>query len=502
MQHRVFRQRPFFKIYAHGVGTADLGATRCGWRRLLLVWLLALAFLGSAASAQARNTPDSFADLAERLLPIVVNISTTQLLEGAPEGDAFEDLFREFFERRGGDDMPSIPPQRRQSSLGSGFIIGPEGYIVTNHHVVEGADEITIRLHDNTALQAEIIGSDDKTDLALLKVENGAPLPAAVWGDSDRARVGDWVLAVGNPFGLGGTVTAGIISARQRDINAGPYDDFLQTDASINRGNSGGPTFNMDGEVIGVNTAIFSPSGGSIGIGFAIPSSMARGIIDSLREFGEVRRGWLGVHIQTLTEELAEGLRLPDANGALVASVVANSPADTAGIQQGDVILEFDGRAVSEMRRLPRMVAETPIGRTVEVTVWRRGERQKVEVDLGLLNEEVAAALPQPEVVPGPEQRIEDLGLTLSGLSDELQRRFQIDPDAEGVVVTEVDPVSDAAERGLRAGDVIVELDQEPVTTPEEVRHHLERAREEGYRVVTLLVLRNGEYQWIALRIG
>jgi len=494
-------QHPFFnKRRAFGFRALIFTPTRS--RQVALGWLLSLFALTLAATAQARTAPESFADLAERVLPIVVNISTSQVVEGAPEGDSFEELFRDFFERRGGEDMPAIPRQRRQSSLGSGFIIDPEGYIVTNHHVVEGADEITVRLHDNTSLKAEVVGTDDKTDLALLKVETSTPLPAAEWGNSDLARVGDWVLAVGNPFGLGGTVTAGIISARQRDINAGPYDDFLQTDASINRGNSGGPTFNMDGQVIGVNTAIFSPSGGSIGIGFAIPSNMARGIIDSLREYGEVRRGWLGVHIQTLTEELAEGLRLPDANGALVASVVSNSPADLAGIQQGDVILEFDGRTVTEMRRLPRMVAETPVGRTVEVVVWRRGERQKLKVDVGLLDETVAAALPQPEVIPSGEQRIEELGLTLSEISSELQQRFQIDREAVGVVVTEVEEDSDAAERGLRPGDLIVEIDQEPVTLPDEVRHHLEKAREEGYRVVTLLVLRNGEYQWIALRIG
>jgi len=471
-------------------------------RRAVRGWLLAFAALALASTAEARGVPESFADLAEELLPTVVNISTSHLVEGGPGGDSFEELFREFFERRGGEDMPSIPQQRRQASLGSGFIIDPDGYIVTNHHVVDGADEIMVRLHDNTAIQAEVVGSDDKTDLALLKVESDQPLPAARWGDSDASRVGDWVLAIGNPFGLGGSLTAGIISARQRDINAGPYDDFLQTDASINRGNSGGPTFNMNGEVIGVNTAIFSPSGGSVGIGFAIPSSMARGIIDSLKEFGEVRRSWLGVHIQTLTDELAEGLRLPNTNGALVASVVEGGPAAEAGIEQGDVILEFDGREVSEMRRLPRMVAETPIGRSVEVTIWRRGEAKTLEVDLGLLDETVATALPLPEEPESREKAIDDLGLTLSPLNEELQQRFQIEADAQGVVVIEVAPASDAAERGLRAGDLIVEMDQEPVATPDDVVQHVEQARDEGYRVVTLLVLRNGEYQWVALRIG
>ena len=495
MQHIVFRQ-----TLSSAVRASRLSALLR--QPALRSLLFALVILALAPPAHARGVPESFADLAEDLLPTVVNISTSQLVEGTPGSDSFEELFREFFERRGGEEMPAIPQHRRQASLGSGFIIDPDGYIVTNHHVVDGADEIMIRLHDNTALQAEIVGTDDKTDLALLKVESEQPLPAAQWGNSDTARVGDWVLAIGNPFGLGGSMTAGIISARQRDINAGPYDDFLQTDASINRGNSGGPTFNMSGEVIGVNTAIFSPSGGSIGIGFAIPSSMARGIIESLREFGEVRRGWLGVHIQTLTEELAEGLRLPGSNGALVASVVSGGPAEQAGIEQGDVILEFDGREVTEMRRLPRMVAETPIGRSVEVVIWRRGERQTLEVDLGLLDETVVAALPGPEEARPSEKRIEDLGLTLGALNEELQQRFQLDPESEGVVVLEVEPASDAADRGLRAGDVIVEIDQEPVANPEEVVRHLEQAREDGYRVVTLLVLRNGEYQWVALRIG
>src|SRR5690625_3802351 len=494
-------QHPFFnKRRAFGFRALIFTPTRS--RQVALGWLLSLFALTLAATAQAHTAPESFADLAERVLPIVVNISTSQVVEGAPEGDSFEELFRDFFERRGGEDMPAIPRQRRQSSLGSGFIIDPEGYIVTNHHVVEGADEITVRLHDNTSLKAEVVGTDDKTDLALLKVETSTPLPAAEWGNSGLARVGDWVLAVGNPFGLGGTVTAGIISARQRDINAGPYDDFLQTDASINRGNSGGPTFNMDGQVIGVNTAIFSPSGGSIGIGFAIPSNMARGIIDSLREYGEVRRGWLGVHIQTLTKELAEGLELPDAQGALVASVVEGGPGALAGIKAGDVILEFDGRAVTDMRRLPRLVAETPVDEAVEVVIWRRGARHVLEVDLDLLEETVAAALPPPAAPSSQEEMIDDLGLTLSMINEELQERFRLEGEAEGLVVTKVDPLGDAAKRGLRAGDLIVEMDQEIVASPGDVEKHLRRARKDGYRVVTLLILRDGEYQWIAVRIG
>jgi serine protease Do len=305
--------------------------------------LLVLAWSGVA---HGRAAPESFADLVDTLLPTVVNISTTQEVERGGGSEEFEEFFREFFERRGEE----RPQRRRQSSLGSGFIIDPSGYIVTNHHVIAEADQITVRLADESELEATLVGSDEKTDLALLKVESDHPLPFAKWGDSEATRIGDWVIAIGNPFGLGGTVTAGIVSARQRDINSGPYDNFIQTDAAINRGNSGGPMFNVDGEVIGINSAIFSPSGGSVGIGFAIPSALARNIIAQLEEGGEVQRGWLGVRIQTVTDELAEGLRLDRARGALVASVSEGGPAEAAGIKQGDVILIFDGREVTAAR--------------------------------------------------------------------------------------------------------------------------------------------------------
>ncbi|WP_022728529.1 DegQ family serine endoprotease [Fodinicurvata sediminis] len=457
--------------------------------------------------AQARSAPDSFADLADELLPTVVNISTSQVIEDDGRLDNFEELFREFFERRGnGGESPDFPRQRRTSSLGSGFIIDSSGYIVTNNHVVAEADEITVRLFDNTALEAEIVGTDDKTDLALLKVETDRDLPAAKWGDSDSARVGEWILAIGNPYGLGGSVTAGIISARQRDINAGPYDDFLQTDASINRGNSGGPTFDMDGRVIGVNTAIFSPSGGSVGIGFAIPSAMARNVIDSLKEHGEVRRGWLGVQIQTVTEELAEGLRLDEARGALVASLFEGGPAERGGIQQGDVILEFDGREVATMRELPRMVAETRVGRDVDVVVWRRGEERTLSVTLGEMDDEALSGPnsedtrdPQPEPESGS---LDDLGLELGSLSEERRNEFGLARDVEGVLVTELDPLGLAAEAGLQLGDVIAEVDQEPVSRPSEIEEHVAAARQEGYRVITLLILRGNDYLWVALPLG
>jgi len=486
-----------------------------GRGRLLAAILLLLTFAlvaAPAAEVQARAAPDSFADLAEKLLPTVVNISTTQQVESSEGGipDDFRDLFRDFFERRGQrgqEPQPAPPIMRRATALGSGFIIDPSGYIVTNFHVVDGADEITVRLADDTNLKAKLIGGDDKTDLALLKVESPKPLPAAHWGDSDSIRVGDWVLAIGNPFGLGGTVTAGIISARQRDINAGPYDDFLQTDASINRGNSGGPTFNMEGEVVGVNTAIYSPSGGSIGIGFAIPSVMARNIIDSLRRFGEVRRGWLGVRIQTVTEELAEGLRLPNTHGALVASVSPTGPAAEAGIEQGDVILEFNGRPVVEMRNLPRLVAETPVGDKVDVDLWRKGERKTVQVTVGLLDEAAVAALtpespPKEGQVP-TEQSLEGLGLTLGELTSDTRQRFGLADDSKGVLVTGVTPAGPAAEKGFRPGDLIIEVDQEAVTTPEDVSQRIAKAKSEGFRVVTVLVRRasGGDVEWVALPI-
>ncbi len=468
---------------------------RAQWLAALIVVLAALMW---AQLAHARGAPESFADLAERLLPTVVNISTTQKVEAGQE-QQFEEFFKDFFERRGGDD-PQPPQRRRASSLGSGFIIDPTGYIVTNHHVVENADEVTVRFYDGTTLEATIVGSDKDTDLALLKVETADPLPSTRWGKSEQTRIGDWVVAIGNPFGLGGTVTAGIVSARQRDINAGRYDDFIQTDAAINRGNSGGPMFNLDGEVIGVNTAIFSPSGGSVGIGFAIPSSLARNVILQLRDAGEVQRGWLGVRIQSVNDELAEGLHLDRPRGALVASVTDGGPAETAGIQQGDVILTFDGRDVTEMRKLPRMVAETPIGKEVPVVVWRKGKSETFHVQLGKLEiEKVAATVGAIE--PEDTGEVPTLGLALGRITPELRSRFELDEKTDGVVITEVEPDSTAAEKGLRPGDVIVEVDQEEVASPADVASKVDRAKDEGYRVVTLLVYRQGDFQWVAVRI-
>jgi serine protease Do len=458
------------------------------WRWTVALPLL-LATLIWAGSAHARAAPDSFADLVDTLLPVVVSISTTQVVEST--GGA------EIFKRRG------MAPQRRQQSYGgSGFIIDPDGFIVTNHHVIEGADEISIILSDDTSLDAEVIGSDEKTDLAILKVANGKPLPAAEWGDSDKTRIGDWVIAIGSPFGLGGTVTAGIVSARDRVINSGPYDDFIQTDAAINKGNSGGPMFNLDGRVIGINSVIISPSGGSAGIGFAIASNLARNVIEQLRDYGRARRGWLGVRIQAVTDELAEGLRLDNATGALVASVTEEGPAEAAGIEQGDVILKFDGRDVTEMRKLPRMVAETGIGKAVDVVVWRKGEEVTLQVDLGELDKaELAAATLGEAPVESEVDLVEPLGLKLAQLTPELRTQFELGEDLEGVVIIDVEADGTAVEKGLRPGDIIAKVDQEEVVTPADVADRVERAKDEGFRVVTLLVFRQGDFQWVAVRL-
>ncbi len=465
--------------------------------------LVVVAALVASGIAQARPAPDSFAELVEDLLPAVVNISTTQRIEARgpelpefPPGSPFEDFFKEFFERQRPDS-----PRRHATSLGSGFIIDSTGYVVTNNHVIDDAEEIRVILQDETELEAELIGRDPKTDLALLKVNPEEGLPALSWGDSSKARVGDWIVAIGNPFGLGGTVTAGIVSARQRDINAGPYDDFIQTDASINRGNSGGPMFNLDGEIIGINTAIFSPSGGSIGIGFAIPANLAKNVIAQLKTHGHTRRGWLGVRIQTVTDEIAESLGLEEPRGALVASVTDGGPAEAAGLKQGDVILAFDGKQVEEMRNLPRIVAETPIQKSVDVLVWRKGGEEIVKVSVGELDEKE-----EPEVAALPKETeageaLDDLGLSLTTLSDESRLRFDLGEEISGVVVTAVDDDSPAGEKGLRPGDVIIEVSQEPVDTPTDVAELVAEAKDAGRKSVLLLLQRADDLRFVAIRI-
>jgi serine protease Do len=484
-------------------------------RQALLSAFLVLFSLAVALPAQAQNAPENFADLAEDLLPTVVNVSTTQAMpEVGPEqelpqfppGSPFEDFFQEFFERH--QNSPQQAPSR-PASLGSGFVIDAEnGYIVTNNHVIRDAEEIKIILQDDSTLDAELIGTDDKTDIAVLKVITDKKLVAAKWGDSDKARVGSWVVAIGNPFGLGGSVTAGIVSARQRDINAGPYDEFIQTDASINRGNSGGPMFNMDGKVIGVNTAIFSPSGGSVGIGFAVPSSLAEGVVEQLIKYGKTRRGWLGVRIQVVTDEIAESLGLKETHGALVASVSKDGPAEKSGIKAGDIILEFNGKKIESMRNLPRIVAETEVGKSSKVEIWRNKSRKNVTVQLGELEkaeENGMIDMPGPGTTSAPKVDdvvIEDLNLSLATITPGLRQKYGINEDRSGVVITKVNQGSDASEKGLQEGEVISEVDQKDVTSPDDVKNLLAVAKNEDRKSVLLLLSRGGDLRFVALKIG
>ena len=454
-------------------------------------------------------TPFSFADLAEGLLGSVVNISTSQRVQGSqgipmpqvPEGSPFNEFFEDFFNRNQGDNGESRP--RRVQSLGSGFVISSDGIIVTNNHVIADADEITANFADGTKLTATVIGRDEKTDIALLRVEPTEALVAVPFGSSEELRVGEWVMAIGNPFGFGGTVTVGIVSALERDINSGPYDKFIQTDASINRGNSGGPLFNLKGEVIGINTAIISPSGGSIGIGFAVPTEVALPVIDQLREFGETRRGWLGVRIQEVTDEIAESLGMDAAEGALVAGVTDGGPAAAAGIEPGDVIVEFDGNRVPEMRDLPRMVADTPVNKEVRVSVLRKGEMVILDVVLGRLEEgermEASAVAGDTDDGNDPGQV---LGLSLSPMSEELREQYSLDAGVNGVVITGVEPGSGAEEKRIRPGDVIVEVSQEQVSSPADVADRIEVLRKEGRRSALLLLSgRDNELRFVAIRI-
>lgn len=476
---------------------------------LMLAALVAIALLMQSFAASAREAPAGFSDLAERLLPSVVNISTTQTIknpERAPEmpqfppGSPFEDFFKEFLDRQ----MRPDSAPRRATSLGSGFVIDAAGYVVTNNHVIADADEITVTLHDDSVYTATLVGRDTKTDLALLKIDPGKkPLVAVGFGNSDVARVGDWVLAIGNPFGLGGTVTAGIVSARARDINAGPYDDFLQTDASINRGNSGGPMFNMAGEVIGINTAIFSPSGGSIGIGFAIPSSLARPVIDDLKKFGKTRRGWLGVRIQSLDQELAETMGLTESHGALVASVNDGSPAATAGIKAGDVILKFDGKEVGEMRKLPRIVAETPVNKSVPVELWRDGKRMNLNVAVGeMLDEQPEQAKAAEKPQPSPSGHVvAGTGLSVAPLTPQLRDRFGLDEETQGLVVIDVKD-GPAAEKGMKPGDVITEAGHKAVRSTADLTKMIDQARATGQKFLLLRIETTQAPRYVALPLA
>jgi serine protease Do len=470
---------------------------------------LALALvMGAPAPVSAARGPGEISDVADQVVDAVVNISatTTEQVRGlkAP-GDSqntpFDDLFDDFFNRKrqGQGDVPPQPPRMRKSnSLGSGFVIDPSGVVVTNNHVVGEASDIEVIFTDGSKLKAEVVGKDAKIDLAVLRVKPDKPLKAVKFGDSEKMRIGQWVMAVGNPFGLGGSVTAGIISARHRNIDSGSYDDYLQTDAAINRGNSGGPLFNLDGEVIGINTAILSPTGGSIGIGFAIPSNLARPVLDQLTQFGEVRRGWLGVQIQNVDESIAETLGLGKARGALVAGVDDRGPAKPAGIKKGDVIVKFNGDEVKESRDLPRMVAATPVGKLVEVVVIRDGKETPVNVTLGRLQDDKVAALTPPQNDTTALKKA--LGLDLSPLTDDLRRRYSIKDGVKGAVITGVDPNSTAADKRLQPGDVIVEIGQQPVSSPSDVAKLLDNLKKDGKKSALLYVANaQGDMRYVAL---
>lgn len=462
----------------------------------------------------AQAQPESFAPVVAPLMPAVVNISTTQKvmtpatgvpfnIEGLPEGDPqaeqFKELFRQFGERFGGAEQ-----EREVTSLGSGFVIDPKGYVVTNNHVVANAAEVTVIFSDNTHLVAEIVGRDAKTDLALLKVKPTKPLAFVNFGDSDALKVGDWVIAVGNPFGLGGSVSAGIVSARGRNINAGPFDDFIQTDAAINRGNSGGPLFNASGEVVGINSAIFSPTGTNIGIGFAVPTSLAKPVLDQLRQYGQAQRAWLGVKIQEVSEEIAAAIGMKTPQGALLLEITPGSPAAKAGLKEGDVILKFGDREIKEMRNLPRVVAESKSGTTVKVLLFRKGQQLTLPVLLKEQpgdNETPAPKKPgnQPAVPGKAGNRV--LGMELVPLDAAVRAQFNIPNDVRGLLVTGLDVSGEVAKQGVRPGDVITDVNQSPVARPQDVAAQLAAVKKAGREFVLIRVARGKALQFVTVPV-
>ncbi len=479
---RVTRPRPLRLVAALGLG-------------LTLV-------LSSLAPASARGAPESFADLAADVSPSVVNITTSAVVAAptagapiVPEGSPFEDFFRDFMEPEGeGGQEP-----QRQQALGSGFVISADGFIVTNNHVIEGADEIEIEFFDKKRLKATLVGRDPNTDIALLKVESDAELPFVSFGDSDTMRVGDWVMAMGNPLGQGFSVSAGIVSARGRELS-GSYDDFLQTDAAINKGNSGGPLFNMDGDVVGVNTAILSPTGGSIGIGFSMASNVVTKVVAQLTEFGETRRGWLGVRIQDVTPDVAEAMNLSVAQGALITDV-PEGPAKDAGLLAGDVITTFNGKTIADVRDLTRTVADSPIGEAVPVVVLREGSEMTIDVTLGRRETAEGEAEAEPGAVPEAPVQTEVLGMTLKPIDGPTAEELGLPSGSQGLAVVNVDAASEAAAKGLSRGDIIVEAGQRPVTSVKDLNDRIEEAKAGGRKSMLLLVRRDGDPRFVALSV-
>lgn len=481
------------------------------------------AVLGACAMLTApiarAGAPESFAPIIDPLMPAVVNVSTTQKihqqaqmmapmfdfdgLPDTPQTRQFKELFKQFGQPQGGGQLPD----KEATSLGSGFVIDPSGYVVTNNHVVGEADEIKVIFPDNTHYPATLVGRDPKTDLALLKIKADKPLPYVNFGDSDRLRVGDWVIAVGNPFGLGGSVSAGIVSARGRNINAGPFDDFIQTDAAINRGNSGGPLFNVNGEVVGINSAIFSPNGGSIGIGFAIPSALAKGVVEQLKKDGTIHRGWLGVKIQLVSDEIANSLGLGKPRGALVLEVSKDSPAINSGLTPGDVIIRFDGKDIDEMRKLPRYVAETKIGKKVDFVVWRKGKEVTLSTKVGELPDDASdtpddnagPSKKQGNAKPSPKDMV--LGMQLVPITAQLRAQFQLKPSVRGLIVDDVDVSGEAAKRGIRPGDILLEANQQPIDSVEALRAAVAAAKKSGHEFVLIRLVRGQDVAFATLSV-
>lgn len=453
------------------------------------------------------GTPFSFADLVERVSPAVVSVTAEEVMKGGaqPGLDDMPDAFRDFFRRFGGPGMVQPQPQRKATSMGSGFIIDKSGYIVTNNHVIDGATKITVKLPDGRSFTAKLVGTDPATDVALLKVTSEKPLPTVEFGNDRSLRVGDWVVAVGNPFGLSNTVTAGIVSSIGRDIgNADqPYTDFIQIDAPINRGNSGGPTFDLRGQVVGMNSMIFSPSGGSVGIGFAIPSSTIKDVVAALKAHGRVARGWLGVQIQPVTPEIAASLGVKDPKGALVATVMPDSPAARGGLRQGDVILSVNGKEVNDAHDLTRRVASLPAGKSAAFSVLRDGSQQNISVTIGAKKDTQVASAAQGEQDDAASFTTgKAMGLGLSALTPEVRRAYNLDENVQGVVITKVDPDSNAAEQGLQAGDVVVSVRNKAVHTPADVEKNVAAAHTAGLKSVLLLVSSGGASHFVAVPLS